>query len=297
MSNWNMWTNLFGADSLFGEDALGNLLAAAFGAFAGGLAGSRSQSKRAVIAELNAVAAARALSFFVANTFLGLKRQHVRHMRRQFIQNKREFLSARRAAARGAPIRFEARLDLQTLSAPKVPTELLERSIFEKLTVRGRPLVTVVALINAIEGLRTLINDRNACIEEWRVRESIPGGWAVPDVRKFELYFGVRNAAGGPVDERFLTFLRGIYKQTDDCIFFARMLELDLFEYAGALHRKNRWKYRLGLAAPYATDWSIAVDQNLMPSDSQYQAWLSGFKNMTSKQEDFFSRLRRVITW
>lgn len=49
---------------LFGPFFIGTLVTAAFGAFAGAWASSRRETKRAVIAELNSVSAARMLTLF-----------------------------------------------------------------------------------------------------------------------------------------------------------------------------------------------------------------------------------------
>ena len=55
---------------------------AAFGAFAGAIAASRAHNKRTIVAELNALNAARELSVAVANIILAVKRQHVVPSRR-----------------------------------------------------------------------------------------------------------------------------------------------------------------------------------------------------------------------
>lgn len=70
----SFWLNL---SQTFGLTYFGTLVAAAFGAFAGAWATSRRETKRAVVAELNSISAARMLAFSICNRYMGLKRQHI----------------------------------------------------------------------------------------------------------------------------------------------------------------------------------------------------------------------------
>jgi hypothetical protein len=60
-----------------------------------------------------------------------------------------------------------------------------------------------------------------------------------------ERYFGLRNA-NGVTDERIKASVEAIYNQTDDCIFFSRILADDLLTCGNRLRQKNAWKYRFG---------------------------------------------------
>lgn len=57
---------------------------AGLGAFAGGLVASRAFTKRAAIAELNALSSAQTLCFSICNRLMALKCQHVIGMKERF---------------------------------------------------------------------------------------------------------------------------------------------------------------------------------------------------------------------
>jgi hypothetical protein len=79
-------------------------------------------------------------------------------------------------------------------------------------------------------------------------------------------------------DERFKASVEAIYNQTDDCIFFSRLLADDLLTYGNRLRRKNAWKYRLGIPKMKDADWSTAEGQGLLPTNEAYASWLGGFR-------------------
>ncbi len=115
------------------------LAAAAFGAFAGAFINNRVQTRKTAVAELNSISAAMELCFSICNTSIGLKRQHVAPMRDAYQSQRKAHdrtVAADRAAGRIHAFFFEA--DLQTLLAPRMPTDLLERCVFDKISIRGR---------------------------------------------------------------------------------------------------------------------------------------------------------------
>jgi hypothetical protein len=272
----------------FPEYWLGTLASAAFGAFAGAWINNRIQTKRAVIEELNAVRAALVLCFSISNRFVSLKRQHVRLMRNRYVQARQEHDEFRERARnhRGPPpLVFDFQADLQTLTPVIAPIQVLERYVFEKISIRGRALAAAVDLIGAIDGLEKAITYRNDLIAEVQKQSPVP-----PNLLA-DRYFGLRNA-NGVTDERFKMNIEAIYNQTDDCIFFSRILGDDLLTYGNRLRRKNAWKYRLGLPKLKGADWSQAQGQGLMPRDEAYASWLGGFKTEPTRWQRLIARIR-----
>jgi hypothetical protein len=284
--------SLYKAVSQFFPDYwLGTLAAAAFGAFAGAWINNRIQTKKAIIEELNAVRAALVLCFSISNRFMSLKRQHVRPMRNRYVQARQEhdgFKERARTHRGPPPLVYDFHADLQTITPVIVPIQVLERYVFEKVSVRGRALAAAVDLVGAIDGLDKSIKYRNDLIAEIHKESPVQ-----PDLL-MERYFGLRNA-NGVADERFKAGVEAIYNQTDDCIFFSRILADDLLTYGNRLRQKNAWKYRLGIPKLKGADWSTAERQGLFPANEAYASWLGGFPARPTRWQRVVARTRQAI--
>ncbi len=203
---------------------LGTLGSAAFGAFAGAWINNRIQAKKTALAELNGVSSATMLGVSICNSCLGFKRQFVAPMHERFVQLRNGYDQEVIARKEGRTTNFVASVELQTLMLPKMPTELLERHVFEKISIRGRALAAAVQLASSIEGLAKAIENRNGLIDEFR---------ELPQDRRLSFYLGLRSAEG-IIDDRYGATIRGIFDQTNDCIFFSRILAEDLLKYGTA---------------------------------------------------------------
>jgi hypothetical protein len=167
----------------------GTLAAAAFGAFFGAWVNTRIQTRKVAITELNNINAALALCFSISNIALSLKRQHVLPMKDRYDrtqQDHKKHLADRRLHKSPGPLVFELHADLQTLTPLKMPSELLERCVFDKITISGRALAAAVTLVGSIDGLDKSIKFRNELIAEFAKMSPIP-----PKVLA-EKYLGLR---------------------------------------------------------------------------------------------------------
>lgn len=265
---------------LLGPNYFGTLVAGAFGAFAGAYATSRRETKAAIVAQLNSVSAARALCFSICNRYLALKRQHVRPTWDQYCLGRQRLLDAQQAFRAGDRLRvLEYQADLRTIQHVWVPTQTLERQVFEKTSIRGRGLAAAVDLIGAIDSLAKALDARDNLIEEIRSKSPVP---------RHELaatYFGL--AVDGVTDDRFRSNMEGIYRITDDCIFFSQILADDLFEYGQRLRRRYAWRYRLGVPKLKPEDWGFARNEGLLPDHQEYANWLRGFVRAPSRVTRF----------
>jgi hypothetical protein len=254
------------------QNGWGTFFTAAFGAFAGAFAASRAHNKRTIVAELNAVNAAHQLSVAISNLFLGLKRQNVVPLKEDIERITTAYANHQTMRKSGLPITqpFRFTADLRSLSVLATPHAALEKMIFEKTLVRGRALAALVTLVAAIDALGIAIRARNEMVEDRRTTQ-----WNDQD--RLEFFLGLRTAAGVQ-DERFKTNLAGIVAQTDDCIFFARILATDLARYSNKLKRREGRFYRLRVPNIAETDWSYPESMGLMPKDADYENWLRGFR-------------------
>jgi hypothetical protein len=64
-----------------------------------------------------------------------------------------------RAQGQHGPVVYELHADFQTIPPMRLPTELLERCVFEKISIRGRALAAAVDLLGEIDGLARLLAD------------------------------------------------------------------------------------------------------------------------------------------
>jgi hypothetical protein len=253
------------------------IITAALGTIIGAWLTSRSQAKRRVVDELKAVYAARALCFSITNRALALKRQQIRPMK----QRHDEAVAAYHAHQ--GPL--ELSLDLQTISQLKFPDTPLEKIVFEKCAVGVKALAAVTSLSGAIDDLRNSIDFRNDLISEFREKRA-----AMTELDRIQLYVGAPRA--GEVDARFVTNIRALSHQTDDCIFFSSLLADELMHYGNKLRSRNRLKFRLGMPRLLPVDWKIAREASLIPDEAEYANWVAGFKRPPTKWERFCSLVK-----
>jgi chaperonin GroES len=259
---------------------LGTLASAAFGAFAGAWINSRIQAKKTAVAELNSVNSAIALCVSMCNSSLAFKRQFVAPMHEAYERVRKEYDKTIAARREGLNAPFNPRAELQTLMLPKMPTEAFERYVFEKISIRGRALAAAVQLVGSIDGLANAIKTLNELIAEFR---------ETPPDQRLAKYLSLRSAEG-VVDDRYRAAVAGIFDQTNDCIFFSRILAEDLLKYGHRLRVRYHRRFRFGLPKLDQADWSKAETAGLMPSAELYKAWLDGFKPAPSSW-------RRLIAW
>jgi hypothetical protein len=285
------WTWLHAVVRQFiASEAFSTLVAGAFGAAFGAWGAqaviSRGQKRQAIVAELNSVNAALTLCFAITNRFAGLKRQHVRGMRDRYEQAHQDFEASRKAPHPGGAQKkvIDVRADLQAITPVKVPIERLESYLFEKMAIRGRALLVATELTGAIDGLERSIKYRNDLIAEIH-------GAALNPLALAERYFGITDVQGR-TDERFRAAIAGIFNQTDDCIFFARILADDLLAYGTKLRRRYIWRFRSRFPKFVSADWSIAEAAGLIPPNAQYADWLKGFKKTETRAQRTASYIR-----
>jgi hypothetical protein len=277
------------AFSLANPDLFRTLIGAAFGTFAGAWIASRSQTKKTIIAEFNAIAKADMLAIQIANTCMALKRQHVQPVYEGHLQIIRDFEAYKKSRATGgAQVAFSYSAELKTLSPMKMPIEALEKLLLEQVSIRGRGLAAAVELATTVDVLRMVIEGRNALIEE------LKGIQNRTERQKLEMLIGLRTASG-VIDNRFTNITEAMFLKTNDCIFFARILSNDLHKYGAKLFKRYRWRFRLKGLMAEAADWSPGISSGLLPDEADYQGWLRGFQQKPSRWHRFVSWCRKEL--
>jgi hypothetical protein len=136
------------------------------GAFAGAIAAHsismNARKREEVEGQIRAVNAAIMSAFLVCNSLLSLKGQQVAKMHKTFLDEKARYEASLGVPSGAAPAHFG--MDLEFMSLPHVPMEVLSKQAYEKLNLRGRPLGLVSATSNALTMLQTRVEFRNSLI-------------------------------------------------------------------------------------------------------------------------------------
>jgi hypothetical protein len=246
---------------------IGALFGALFGARAAQHIAERSKIRDELTKEIRITNAAIMVAGTICNSLLTLKKQNLRQMKETFDQKKREFLSLQNSQAENR--KFEIQFDLETLKLPLLPLPVLQKQLFENLSIGGRPLATMAALEQATDSLGASMVERNQLITQYQT-EGETGPAFIP------IYFGLRQS-NGVTDQRYAATLDAIYSYTNDGIFFSDLLSRDLTAYGKRL--AERYKNSTGEEAPKISEinQANAEQASLMPNKDEYASWLSGF--------------------
>ncbi|MDG4474626.1 hypothetical protein [Thiovibrio frasassiensis] len=270
-TTWETTKNL--ANSTFITSLIGALAGAFAGAVAAQRTAERGKHREELLREIRNTNAAIAIAFGIVTSLLALKKQHVKDLKSRFEVQKAELLEYKRKRQTGEIQRdtpFALQADLQTLQALPLPTDTLRVVVFEKLSLVGRPLNLVITLIQVIHSLNESLTKRNSLIEGYK--SAFP-----KDNQDFPpLYFGLPYG-DGHVNLDYPATIDAIYSQTDDGIFFSKLLCKDLHEHGKQL--SEGFKKRFKKDAPRVTevDFSAAIASKLMPNESNYTDWVAAF--------------------
>lgn len=261
-------------------DLVRSLLSAGVGVVFGAWIASRAQSKRMIVSELHALRSAHALCFSIVNKALAVKKQHILPLRVAL----NDALATYGAYIRNPRGVLAAQLDLRTLAQVKFPSQALEKLILEKCFLGSEATATLVAVMDATEDLRQSTDLRNELVNEFRTNPPSDHQQSI------ERYLGLQTA-NGHRDERLKQNVLALFAQTDDCIFFARRLTDHILRSENQLRRSKGWKYWLPGRKLKPIVWTKAED--LLPLDSAYIAWTSGFVPDRSPMQRVLHRLKQ----
>lgn len=272
------WISWEGVGSLLNSAFTTSLIGALAGAFAGARAAQnvaeRTKQKDQLLSQIRATNAAISASFVFCNLLISLKRQHVKPLYETFVAKKAEhaeFHAKRKAGQIPEDQPFVFTADLRTLQMPLLPVQLIERLVFDKLSVIGRPLALTTSLAGVASTLAELMQRRSTLIEGFK---RIP-----PDKQGLvaALYFG-RSFAQDRVSTEYADTVEALINQTDDGIFFSQLLCRDLIESGENALKEYKRLSKKSTEHISNIDFRQASELGLMPDESKYQDWLRGFQ-------------------
>jgi hypothetical protein len=283
--------------------AIAGACAGAFaGAYGAQLIVARGKEREELLAEIRNTNAATVVALGICNTFLAIKKQHVKRLKETFDKQRADYLARAHKYRMGElppgdtapPLLF----DLQVLVLPPfdLPLDTLRHQIFEKISLSNRrALMLVTSLTETVDGLNTSINNRNRLIASYH-----EAGMSSDDL--LPLYFGLPQPSTHVINKTYPDLIDTIYRQTNDGVFYAKLLCDDLFAHNGQL--AGRFKKRFGRTAPDTTDkpdFTVPESEGLMPNEVDYTDWLTLFKQAkpfkprTRGWRRIFTRIRQHL--
>lgn len=269
------WSVDYGA--LF-TTVVGALAGAGIGALAAGYISERNKLREQLIKEIRDTNAAIVLSLGVMNLGIGLKRQHINKLVKEYVEQREKCISIISLMASGQPQQEIPRINLLELQEVAPPVAHLQEIVLSRLTTAGRALAAVTELTDSVFNLNTALKRRNELISKFK-KDDFPIG-----AKKEHFCFGLPYG-NGQTNEEYGDSIKGIDLYSDDMVFFGVELCADLREHAELLIEKFNSK-RLGGDKPniVGVDLSAAYKEGLIPARENYESWTSGFQKTPRKK-------------
>lgn len=146
-----------------------NFFTALIGAFAGAYGGQliveKSKERESNLAELHSLNSAITFSFGICRSMLALKEQHVKRLYEEYITQK-DIVETHisRTTHTDAPTKVEFKADLETIELRELPIEVLQKTVYEKISASAKTISFSLLLGEVIASLNESINKRNSLI-------------------------------------------------------------------------------------------------------------------------------------
>ncbi len=274
LPSWLSWDSL---GVVFNSAFMTSLVGALAGAFAGARAAQRiaerTKESDNLLGQLRATNAAMTVAYTICNSFIQLKKQHIQALHAGFntqLAALQEFHRKRNAKEIPPEQPFEFLADLRSVQLPLMPIEVLQRLVFDKLSVAGRPLALAATIAGTIDTVKALMEKRAELITQFRAIP--PGGQAMT----VALYFGLPYG-DGRVSTEYKDTLEGLFNQVDNGIFFSELLCKDLKAFGDETLGKYKKLSKKTTERVTEIDFDLAKKEGLMPDESQFTDWLRGF--------------------
>jgi hypothetical protein len=230
----------------------GSFFLAAIGALVGAYAAFRLAAVQArtqrLESELLACNATMELSNAITNTAMGLKRQHVANLAKEFSEQLSDYLEAHVEKRV-----IKVKIDFSSVPNVRVPSNELQDMLLTRVTGCARAVTFAVHLAQSLDRMRDAINGRD------RVIESAKG---TTDLDKIAIYFGMKR--GVTTDSTYPDLLSSMSESLDDALYFSLRLTQILELHGQYLqhclgHRILASIVIEELEAWYFGDWNAAV--------------------------------------
>jgi len=224
------WSSVAGSiDWSAVKDALNStfctsLIGALAGAFAGATAAQRlaerGKAHEELLKEIRNTNAATAIAFGICNNALSLKKQYVKGLKEQYIKQLTELDEFNTKIftgeiKKGESFWYEA--NLQLIQPPLLLIDTLQTLMFERLSIIGRPLHTLQALVSSVQTVNDSLTKRNELIEWYKSMYDGDNDGLAP------YYFGQYDGKG-KINKEYPSVINAIYTSTDNTIFYSHCL-------------------------------------------------------------------------
>ena len=250
--------------SNFSTSVIGSLAGAYGGAWAAQKIAERTKLREEKIRTIRNANAAGSMAYSIANTHIGLKKQHVKDLWESFHKNRKlceDFIISHKNGTNKTNNQFNFEANLLTLNPPHTPLAQIEKIVFDQLSPDASLILIINQLSQSLQNITYSINARNELIEFWRNNR--------PNEFEFT-YFGFFRE-NNAIDQRYMTLIDAIYNSNDDVIAFSIMTGDALHEYA--LEQKRRYRDLFRKASPSINKMQFDESKSLLPDPKQYESF------------------------
>lgn len=253
-------------NSNFGIAATGSF----FGAVGGYAIVLVTNRRTEIIAKIDRIKVAIALTHSLFNLAYSLHKQHIYDLYYDYEENKAKFIEAKNGKTKNDVIRVP--FNNMTLELPYVDFELINSKLLRETGFTGRAFILATTLIRCLYDLREQLKYRHSVLREIN-RIALESNLNTHD--KACLYYGIKieRPKGDIYYENYSSVMKAIKNFTLDCIWFSKELTLELLENAKT-ESKNIFYRRPKFGSADYSD----VDSKYMSNDTDYQDWREKFK-------------------
>jgi hypothetical protein len=262
-------------NSNFVTSIAGALAGAFFGAWGAQKIAARSKRRDDLLNEIRNTNAAIMLAFTVTDLSLSLKKQHVKPLKKIFEQQQLAYAIHLTQRTLGVARPVAIHFDLGTITPITLPMNILQHTVFEKISIGGRPLALMAILSQSAEILNASLKHRNELVTEFERRNVRNSAALLPE------YLGLVQPPG-KINQKYPDFVSAIFATTDDLIFFSLLMGKDLVAHGDKLAERFKREFEENPPAiSRLMHWRQDVS-SLIPDDSEYRSWLDGFVTQTA---------------
>ena len=252
-------------NSNFGIAATGSF----FGAAGGYVIVLVTNRRAEVLAKIDQVRVAIALTHSIFNLAYSLHKQHLYDLYEQYEVSKKEFIESKTGKASGV---VTVPFNNKTVFLPYTDFELINSKLLRETGFAGRTFILATTLIRCLYDIKGQLEYRHIVLNEIN-RISAELNLGTHD--KACLYYGIKieTPTGDFIYENYSDVMTAIKGFVVDCEWFSKELTLELIENAKKESKKIRFKRpKIG-----SVDYSD-VDPQYMPDDKDYKDWREKFK-------------------
>lgn len=251
---------------------------AGIGAWMAGRIARNAKLRDELLAELRSIDVAITLCSSIIDVAGALKKQHVVKLVSKYESDLARFALYKVAETQAGP--FSLKMNHMKFVPIAPPIFELQGLVLKDMNISPNGVKSMTALADAVRNLNGMIEVYNALLELFKSGD-LPKGFAPQ-------HFYLGQPVQGAVNNEYGSAVGGIASYTDDVIFFACKL-CDCLTSQGVKVR-NRYEELSGEKRLVRRMDTSGENVGLIPPDSAYEAWMSGW-------EDDFSEVVKKRRW